>query len=308
MEFETIACPLCEEMRCTPQIAAPDRFNLQSEIRHHIVACARCGFVFLNPRPKIDAIAEAYKDAAYQPFLSAHSQRRVWDRLYELARRLHVRRKRRNIEQLKPKGKILDVGCGTGEFLNEMQRRGWQAFGVETNQQAAEHAKSRYGLPVTTCDLIAADFREATFDVVTFWHVLEHVVNPVQTLKTAKRFLKDDGVIVIACPNIESYDARFYRDHWVALDAPRHLSHFVPATMANACEQAGLEVLTFHQIWLDVVYNCLMSESIAAANKNVLARVVWLRALPLAAAFVLASAFNKQRGSSILYYLKKRVR
>ncbi len=283
---------------------------MQSEIRYQIVACARCGFVFLNPRPKIDAVAEAYQDAAYQPFLSAQPRRSLGDRIYDLARQVNVRSKRRKIEKLKGRGKILDVGCGTGEFLHEMQRRGWQASGIETSTRAAEFAHKNYGLETAAADLLEADFAAEQFDVITFWHVLEHVHDPLATLKIARKILKDDGVILIACPNIESVDARFYSSGWVALDAPRHLSHFTPDTLARAAAEADLEVFKIRPMILDTVYNCLMSEPLVAAppRAKFFNLMFGLRALLIAGASLLVAAMANRRGSAILYFLRKRVK
>jgi 2-polyprenyl-3-methyl-5-hydroxy-6-metoxy-1,4-benzoquinol methylase len=297
-------------MHCTPKLAAPDRFNLKSEIRYHIVACAQCEFVFLNPRPKSDASAEIYKAAAYQPFLSTQPQRSFGDRIYRLARRVNVRSKRRKIEKLKARGKILDVGCGTGEFLFEMKRHGWETIGIETSARAAGFARKNYGLEIAAADLVEADFAAEQFDVITFWHVLEHVHDPLATLKIARQILSDDGVILIACPNIESVDARFYGSNWVALDAPRHLSHFTPAALARAAQEADLELFRFGPMMLDTIYNCLMSEPIVAAGTRgkIFNLLFGLRALLIAGAALLVAAIASRRGSAILYFLRKRVK
>jgi len=218
-----------------------------------------------------------------------------------------VRRKRRSIEQLKTSGRILDVGCGTGEFLNEMQKHGWQATGIEKDPRAAEFAEQRYGLTVSTADLIDTHFQEQSFDVITFWHVLEHLPEPLSTLQLAKKMLKADGLMLIAAPNISSFDARFYRSHWVALDAPRHLHHLVPATLARVCQAAGLEMFTARQMVLDAFYNCLMSERIIASRnlkKRALLPLLLLRGL-LIAGISVSRSWLRSGGSSILYFVRK---
>ncbi len=222
-----------------------------------------------------------------------------------------MRNKRRKIEELKSKATILDVGCGTGEFLHEMQQHGWQTTGLETNERAADYAKAEYGLSVSTSELAGVDFEESSFDVITFWHVLEHVLDPVQTLMIARRILKDDGIILVACPNVESADARFYGSNWVALDAPRHLSHFVPATLARACEKSALEIFKLQPMFLDAIYNCLMSELLVAkmgGNKIFMAPALWIRGCLLAAVSLNTSMFKREKGSAVLYFARKRER
>jgi 2-polyprenyl-3-methyl-5-hydroxy-6-metoxy-1,4-benzoquinol methylase len=306
IELENIPCPLCGDRRCDPKLQAPDRFDTKGATVYQIVACANCHFIFVNPRPGKNWIGAAYQNANYQPFMSAQSQRSLWDRLYDFARSLNVRSKRRKIELLKPKGSILDVGCGTGEFLNQMQVKGWQASGIETDAPAAAFAKSEYGLAISNSDLASVGFDEKSFDVITFWHVLEHVFDPIPTLKMAARILKDDGIMLVACPNIESADAKFYGRDWVPLDAPRHLSHFVPASAARAAEESGLTVFKLQPMFLDAIYNCLMSEQLVAAGKHPIARLLLLRALPIAGFSLAASIFDNGRGSAIIYYLRKR--
>lgn len=298
---------MCGNDRSDLKLEAPDRFDLKGGNRYRIVVCVNCNFVFLNPRPTADWIAEVYKSASYQPFSSAQSQSSFLDRVYSLARVVNVRVKRRKIEKSKSKGRILDVGCGTGEFLNEMQRHGWQTAGLETNEKAAEYAQSNFEFPISTRELTTADFGKASFDVITFWHVLEHVFDPIQTLMAAKRILKDDGIILVACPNIGSSDASFYGNRWVALDAPRHLCHFVPTTMAAACAKTGLELFRLQPMGLDAVYNCLMSEQSVIKNGKVpVSQLLWLRALVMAGVSLTVSKFDRKRGSAILYFLKKR--
>ena len=190
-----------------------------------------------------------------------------------------------------------------------MQRHGWQATGLETDERAAAFAGKKYGLKIATRELAAANFDEP-FDVITFWHVLEHVFDPVRTLETARKILKGDGVILVACPNLASRDAHFYGSDWVALDAPRHLSHFVPDTMANASTRSGLMVFRSQPMLFDTFYNCLMSEQIIAArtgNKSLPIPFPWVRALTLGGLSWTVSSFDSNKGSAILYYLKKRV-
>ncbi len=268
IEIETRACPLCGQANHTQFLQAPDRFNPEGGYSFRIAQCTDCGFVYLNPRPIAETIGQFYQDEAYQPFLSTLGERSLWDRLYEFVRSHALRGKRNKIERLQKTGRLLDVGCGTGEFLDEMQRHGWQVAGMEKDEEAAQFAGKNYGLAVQTRLLQECEFDKASFDVITFWHVLEHVYDPIETLNTAKSLLKPDGLILIAMPNIHSFDARFYGQHWVALDTPRHLLHFTPDSVAKLCDVIGLRLLGVRQMVLDAFYNCILSEQLRLTMKK----------------------------------------
>ncbi|MFQ5823406.1 MAG: class I SAM-dependent methyltransferase [bacterium] len=311
-KFESINCPLCGSHRNQPKFKAPDRFNLDSGIDYHIVICLNCQFIYLNPRPMAEFISEFYTNGAYQPFLSTKASLNIWDIIYRWLRNYSVRWKRRKIEKLKTKGKILDIGCGTGEFLHEMKRHGWEVEGIEKDQRAAEFAQKEYGLKVSTDDLNELTILKKKFDIITMWHVLEHLFQPLDTLNIVKKILEDDGFLLIAAPNVVSFDANFYRDNWVALDAPRHLQHFVPKSLTVFSEAAELEIFNFQQMPLDAFYNCLMSELLILtkyAKLKILQPFFLLRAIGIALISIIKSSryLNKKNrlGSSILYFIQK---
>ncbi|NIR51404.1 class I SAM-dependent methyltransferase [candidate division KSB1 bacterium] len=266
----------------------------------------------MNPRPKAGCVSQFYRSEGYQPFLSTQSSLNVWDWIYRWVRGFSVRYKRHKIERLKSKGRILDVGCGTGEFLNEMQKNDWETVGVEKDEQACEYAQKVYGLRVSTHDLSEFERSETKFDVISFWHVLEHLYAPKQTLEICKSLLDDEGFILVALPDIASFDARFYREHWVALDAPRHLHHFVPESLRALSHSAGLELVKFEQLILDAFFNCLMSERLIMSrklNRKFVFPVYLLRGLLIAMTSLAVSSGIRQQwhrfGSSNLYYIRK---
>ncbi|MDQ7063158.1 MAG: class I SAM-dependent methyltransferase [candidate division KSB1 bacterium] len=280
-----------------------------------LTRCRRCSLVYLNPRPA-EHISHRFYEDAYLPFVSSREDERVslLERLYAAARRWNLRWKRRQIESLHPqKGRLLDVGCGTGEFLREMVQHGWQGKGVERDRQAVQFAIHRYRLKVYAGlveDL--PDVNEA-FDVITLWHVLEHLYAPHKALQKIRDLLRPQGTLVIAVPNVESMDARFYGERWVALDVPRHLQHFSLKTLRHLCEMHGLQLVRWQNLPLDSLFNALMSE--AQAMSGVRAR--WLAPLKLARAGVVAGAAltaglfktsaTRFRGSTLLTFWKKSV-
>jgi 2-polyprenyl-3-methyl-5-hydroxy-6-metoxy-1,4-benzoquinol methylase len=138
---------------------------------------------------------------------------------------------------------VLDVGCATGIFLHEMGLAGWQTAGVELVASAAELARQRFGLEVFQGMLVDAPYASASFDVLTFWDVLEHTFSPQDELKRAAELLKPGGLVVIHVPNWESIDRRLFGPYWAGLDSPRHLFVFTRPSLNALLENAGFRPL-----------------------------------------------------------------
>lgn len=243
--------------------------------------------IYLNPRPSEGDSGRFYEYAEYLPFASLAHNRSLLTRLYDLLRRANLSWKRRIIIKFwqstkgdlpfapsfhqKPsieyRGHLLDVGCGTGEFLATMKEAGWQVDGLERDERAAAWARQHHQLPVATggVEQLAASAQQ--YDVVTLWHVLEHLYNPGQALEIIARRLRENGVLLIAVPNIAGLDARVYKSDWVALDAPRHVNHFSLDTLARLGSQHGLTLRWWRQLPLDAFFNALMSEKMAAQRQ-----------------------------------------
>jgi len=137
-------------------------------------------------------------------------------------------------------GTILDVGCGGGRFLVEARNHGWKTFGIEPTKRSVEIAK-KYSLDVIDDKLSESLFTKDMFDVISLWHVFEHIPNPDNVLSILRKWLKNDGLLVIAVPNIESLQARLGKDLWFHLDPPRHLYHFSPKTLRLILKKNGYE-------------------------------------------------------------------
>lgn len=311
-DFEIVPCPLCGASAFHTWLQAPDRFAVDRGEVYRIVRCRACGFHYLNPRPRPEALPRYYASEGYQPFLSTRDRVGLWERLYALVRRFSVRHKRRRIERFQRAGSVLDVGCGTGEFLDEMQRHGWRVLGLEVDEAAADFARRRYGLEVRTQALEDLAEEGAQFDVITFWHVLEHLYDPKRSLQAAHALLQEGGVLLLAAPNLASTDARFYRANWVALDAPRHLHHFTPDSVRKVGRDTGWDLVHSQPMWLDTLFNCLMSERLSADRRHASA-LTRAGYLVRGGAVALVSLFRSSRlrregaevGSAVLYFLKK---
>lgn len=212
---------------------APGQFRL--------VRCNECGLVYLNPRPDAAELASYYPDD-YEPFL------RVDPRTMNLLSRwfLNYGLRKRALPILKhqARGRVLDIGCATGQYLDYIQTHSqWEVIGVEIDTSAAEFARKQFGLKVHNGDLKSADFPDGYFDAVTMWDVLEHLPDPKETLCEIKRILKPDGRLLFRVPIIDSLDAKIFGKHWAGLDTPRHFHIYSRKTLFRLLEAAGLQPL-----------------------------------------------------------------
>lgn len=161
-----------------------------------------------------------------------------------------------------PQGKLLDVGCGNGQFLAMMQDLGWEVVGVEPDGQAVKAARACLGLSVYEGTLEEAGFPEDSFDAITMNHVIEHVWDPISTLRECRRVLKVGGRLVVITPSIWSLGARLFSKAWLPWEPPRHLFLFSPRTLQECAEQAGLRVLKLWTTARSAHWICSASYSI----------------------------------------------
>jgi SAM-dependent methyltransferase len=182
-----------------------------------------------------------YYPPDYEPY--AQGVEGVKGFLSNLDYRYGIAKRCRMVTKRKKPGRILDVGCGVGHFLNGMKRRGWQVFGTEVSEEAAAYARERFDLEVFVGPLEQAEFPAACFDAVTLWHVLEHLHDPLATLREINRLLKNDGLLVFAIPNWDSVDARLFGEFWVGLDMPRHLYTFPHPALEKLLAKTGFKIV-----------------------------------------------------------------
>lgn len=309
---EFISCPACHTKNSEVRLRVPDRFDAETGEPFTLVKCKKCTLLYLNPRPPEQESAAFYENEAYNPFISAKAELTAFDKLYQRIRTYNNRRKRKLIERWhNGKGRLLDVGCGTGEFLAEMAAAGWQVRGVERDSKAAAYAVDKLRVNVVRGTVEMMPSVPESFDVVTMWHVLEHVYHPHKTLMQIRDLLKSGGLLVIAVPNAESLDAKIYKQNWVAYDAPRHLQHFNIRALRALCEMHGFAVAHKTLLPVDSFFNALMSEKLAEKRSNTrwLNRLRFLRAGVVANSAVLlgklSNLFSKPIGSTLLVVLRK---
>ena len=250
------SCPLCQSEKLYSFLKVRD-FSASGEI-FNITQCKDCGLRFTNPRPLPEDMERYYRFADYISHTDDEASGWIY-RLYRWARQWTLGLKRSWVERVVPKkGRLLDIGCGTGDFAGYMKKAGWTVDAVEPDSMARARAESKHGLAVHSEDWLKEP-KEA-YDAVTLWHVLEHVRDLGERIDQFTRLVRKGGYLFIAVPNSESLDASHYREFWAAWDVPRHLYHFKSTVLRFRIEQAGFACVDEINLPLDPFYISMLSE------------------------------------------------
>lgn len=231
-------CVVCGGAAFQKWRRAPDQI-MGGWVRYAAVRCTRCGLRRLQPRPGPEAMAAAY-NATYARAEGEEETAGLGQRLDEFFERQADRAM--DAYGGRPKGKLLDIGCGDGRFLASMQKRGWQLEGIETDSVAADLARRRSGGTVHETPLEETELTPGTYQMVSLLHVLEHVPNPRETLTIAARLLAPGGMLLLALPNAGSWESHIFGTCWYPLDLPRHYWGFTPPTLVRLTEECGFNV------------------------------------------------------------------
>ena len=248
------ACPLCGHDQLQHWIDCKDYAT--SLAIFSINQCQQCSFKFTNPRPTVSAIKKYYPTTHYPSH--AYRTKNFMHKAYNFVRYFTIKQKIQLINRLSAKGNVLDVGCGTGHFLQACRKNGWQVFGVEPIAHARQQAQTRTGSRVAKNIFKIND--AAPFHVITLFHVLEHMHDLQGSLKKLTGLLEHHGKLVVALPNHNAYEAHVYQAQWAAYDVPRHLYHFTKATFAYLAQQCALKIIKIIPLKWDAYYICLLSE------------------------------------------------
>lgn len=244
------------------------------------------------PKPSEDVLGKYYESEDY--ISHTDSKRTFFEKLYHIVKSYSLRKKVRLITELNNQpGILLDIGAGTGDFLMQAQKQKWDVIGVEPNDQAKEQAKKKGVLLETTTSNLSSN----NFDVITMWHVLEHVPDLSAQIKELKRLLKPNGHLIIAVPNFKSYDAEYYNSHWAAYDVPRHLWHFSEKAIENLFQEEKIKLQKTLPLLFDSFYVSLLSEKYRNGKMN------FIKAFRLGFISNLKARRSKQYSSHI-YVLK----
>ncbi len=257
--------------------------------------CSQCGLKLTSPRPNETSIGSYYKSDQYV----SHSDTGggLLNSAYRVVRNYTLQSKQHLVSRLNNgPGLLLDVGCGTGTFLNVCQQAGWQVSGTEPDQAARTVANEKLRIKLeSNLEALKSD---KPFDIITMWHVLEHVSELNETVKRLRTLLSNSGTLLVAVPNCDSYDAQKFGPHWAAYDVPRHLYHFVPATIEQLFVKHQFKLVGQRPLLLDAFYIAMLSTQYQSGRVDYLKSVeVGLR----------SNSDGKKTGnySSNLYLFKK---
>lgn len=231
-----------------------------------LVRHAKLEMLITSPQPSADALADYYKSEDY--ISHTDNKRNPLEWLYHAIRNYTVKRKVHLINSLQVQNKtLLDIGCGTGEFIAYANKKDWKVTGIEPNDRARAIAIKKIGDSVFNASHLDA-VEENTMNVVTLWHVLEHLPDLQKQIDTFIKVLAPKGYLIIAVPNYKSYDAIYYGSHWAAYDVPRHLWHFSRSSIKSLFEKNGFSFVEERPMLFDAFYVSLLSEKYKHGKMN----------------------------------------
>ena len=230
-----ILCGICGQKELMPLFRASDVNFHTTEEFFTIERCPECGVAQTIPRLTEEDLGRYYPSRYYPTVVLDEAQ-------FERSIGRYQKEKVRFVRQYRNSGKILDIGCGAGYFLHEAAQSGFEAEGLEFSRETAAFGRSHWNLRITEGDLLSSSFADGSFDIITFWQVLEHLPKIPEALERVRSLLRPGGLLVIAVPNFGSWQARIFRGRWYHLDVPRHQFHFNPSSLRTHLERRGFEV------------------------------------------------------------------
>lgn len=289
------SCPVCDQRNFSYYLTTKDYTVTKEEFE--LIKCSNCNLIITCPRPAPETIGKYYASENYISH-SGKSQT-LFDKIYLTVRKFTLRWKYQLIKDYFPRpANLLDFGSGTGEFLHYMKGNSWNVFGIEPNDTAREKANHLLGNKVSQ-DLLF--LKNNSIEVITLWHVLEHIHDLNNTIQKLKHLLTPDGLIIIAVPNPQSHDTAHYDNAWAGYDVPRHLWHFSQKTMELLFKKNGLELVDIRPMKLDSFYISLLSEG----YKNPVQSKILTGIKALLEGFISnLSAIRSKEYSSLIYIVK----
>ena len=290
-------CPLCGEQQLEHALTCTDHYA--SGEKFEVVRCVHCGFLMTQNAPMEAEIGKYYETPEY--ISHSDTQKGLTNRVYHWVRKFMLSRKVALVKRASKLsiGTLLDYGTGTGYFANAMEQKKWIVKSIEKSPQARAFAKERFGLSVDD-ETKLSNYQQNTFDVVTLWHVMEHLEHLNETWETLHRILKDKGVLIVAVPNPDSYDAKKYGEWWAAYDVPRHLWHFSPSVMQQFGAKHAFVLEERYPMPFDAFYVSMLTEKY---KKNSLA---FLKGLWTGIWAWFSTLDKKERSSSMIYVFRKK--
>jgi SAM-dependent methyltransferase len=288
------ACPICASESIGKLYVAKD-YTVSGEL-FEIWRCANCTAGFTQNVPDAATIGPYYAAESYVSHTD--SKKGFINFVYHKVRSYALLTKKKLVTTLAKKstGTLLDIGAGTGAFVHTMQTGGWDVTGLEPDATAAEQALLKYNIRLQSANtLYTLDAHQ--FDAITMWHVLEHVHDLHGYFKKFGELLKPSGVLVIAVPNYTSTDAKMYGQNWAALDTPRHLYHFSPASMEALAGKHGFTLVAKKAMWFDAFYVSMLTEQHKGRSM--------LKAILVGLWSNITALFDVDKCSSVIYAFEK---
>lgn len=292
-KIELTNCPLCSSDYHIMRFSTQDYFFTNEQF--FIFECNDCGHIFTNPQPNESDLGLFYNTDQYL----SHKEypETLVEKLYAFIRRINLNTKYRQATNELNLGNVLDYGCGRGDFLRLAKEKGWNTFGVEIDADARRYANERNGVNVFSPSE-ESQIREGQMNLVAMFHVLEHIADLHSALAKYNRWLTNDGRLVLALPNPQSFDANYYGKYWAGWDVPRHLHHFSKQSLIHLISQHGFRIQKIYPMYWDAFFVSMMSEQYKTSNWT------FLRAGIIGAISNLAALRSKQY-SSLLYVCTK---
>jgi 2-polyprenyl-3-methyl-5-hydroxy-6-metoxy-1,4-benzoquinol methylase len=292
-------CPLCHSSEISKYLSVIDHSVSKEQFR--LEKCSQCGLIFTNPRPEANQIDRYYESPDYISHTDSNTG--LLNNLYKIARGFSLRWKGSQISQhINTQGaKLLDIGCGTGDFLLYCKKNGFICQGIEPNDGARKIAEKKIESKIHPPETIFY-IESSSFDIITMWHVLEHVDDLNKYVASLFNILNPGGYCFIAIPNPSSYDSVKYGKNWAAYDVPRHLSHFYPDTVKYLFKQNSFSFVKAVPMKLDAFYISLLSEKYKRGGS--LSLMAYLDAIVTGAKSNF-KADSAEKYSSVLYIFTK---
>lgn len=222
-----------------------------------------------HPQPSLEKLPSYYESTDYISHTDGNNS--LFEKLYQFIKSIALKNKLKLINEQSSKGKILDIGAGVGDFLSVCKNDGWQTLGIEPSEKAKAIAIQKGVSFVNNL----ASLENNSFDIITMWHVLEHVPNLEEYILELKRLIKPNGTILIAVPNFNSFDANYYGKFWAAYDVPIHLWHFSKTAIVKLFAPQKLKLQKVLPMKFDSFYVSLLSEKYKNGKMNYL-KAFWI--------------------------------
>ena len=290
------SCPICQEEGLKKMVTCQDYFV--SNEHFDLYECKNCGFIQTANAPSENEIGKYYQSESY--ISHSNTNKGLMNKVYHLVRNYMINKKTSLAQKSTglTSGTALDVGAGIGLFANEMRAKGWDIQAIEPSQEAQQRAKELYNLDLKGHDLWQK-LPNQSQDLITLWHVLEHLPQLNESWADFYSVLKPTGTLIIAVPNADSYDAKYYGSDWAAYDVPRHLWHFKPKTMQQLAKKHGFKINKIIPMPFDGFYISMMTE------KNLNHSFSFLRGAWVGFKGYISALKNKEKSSSLIYVLQK---